>query len=296
MKSYKIKLIDAFTEKPFGGNPAGVVTKADGLSDTEMQNIAKEMNISETAFILPSKKADFFLRWFTPVREIPFCGHATIASLHALAEEKTFRINSPNTYKFKVETLSGVLPITLKKEEKSTEIFLSSPEIDFIKKESINRATLSKALNISEGIIQEDHPILKEKHSGYIFIPIKKFSQLKSIKYDYQKLESFGIQNNLKGFHLFCMETVEENSQVHSRFFSPFYGMYEDPVTGSAQGPLAIYLKQHNLINTNLIRSEQGDIMGRPGRLQIKISEKDNTSKIILIGKATTFLNGEIQI
>lgn len=132
MTTYKIKQIDAFTNRAFGGNPAGVVMSADGLKDGEMQNIAKEMNLSETAFILKSNKADFRIRWFTPKKEVLFCGHATVASLHALAEEGMFGMSSNGIFDLKTETMVGIITVKVEKSEKSIQVFLSSPKINFI--------------------------------------------------------------------------------------------------------------------------------------------------------------------
>ena len=89
MKTYRIKYVDAFTKQLFAGNPAGVVIDANGLTDAQMQSIAREMNLSETAFILQPtvKDANLQIRWFTVKEEVPLCGHATIASFHVLAEE-----------------------------------------------------------------------------------------------------------------------------------------------------------------------------------------------------------------
>src|SRR5262249_637685 len=113
----RIKHINAFTTRPFRGNPAAVVTRADALTEGQMQRIAREMNLAETAFVLkPSRPpADLTLRWFTPTTEVNFCGHGTIASFHALAEERRFRMGRPGQYSFKLETRSGVLPVSVRK-------------------------------------------------------------------------------------------------------------------------------------------------------------------------------------
>lgn len=103
MRTIDIKQVDAFTRRALEGNPAGVVSHAEGLSDQEMQAVAKEMNCSETAFVLPSRRADLRLRYFTPAQEVDLCGHATIAALHALREEG--RVTGP----LQVETKVGIL-------------------------------------------------------------------------------------------------------------------------------------------------------------------------------------------
>lgn len=108
----RLKHIDAFTDTPLTGNPAGVVVNADGLTDQQMQRIAFEVRASETAFVLPPEtpEAQLRIRWFTPSAEVPLCGHATIASFHALAEEKMMGMDGAGSYKFQLETKSGSFP------------------------------------------------------------------------------------------------------------------------------------------------------------------------------------------
>ena len=112
MRRIAIKQVDAFTTQPFTGNPAAVVTQAAGFTAAEMQAIAREMNVSETVFVLPATdpEADLQIRWFTPTTEVALCGHATIACFQALAEEG--RLGAPRTAgTFKVQTRSGTLPV-----------------------------------------------------------------------------------------------------------------------------------------------------------------------------------------
>ena len=149
MRRYKIKQVDAFTDRAFGGNPAGVMPSADGLTDKEMQLIANEMNLSETAFILNSDTADFRIRWFTPKKEVLFCGHATVASLHALAEEGKFGMEKDGEYSFKVETMIGIITVDVIKSNGNIEIVLHSPKISLLR-EDIDRAGLLDALKIKD--------------------------------------------------------------------------------------------------------------------------------------------------
>jgi PhzF family phenazine biosynthesis protein len=127
-----VKQVDAFTEIPLTGNPAGVVLKADGLSDRQMQMIAREMSVPETAFILPPSipGADLRIRWFTPTVEVPLCGHATVASFHALAEDNMYGMELPGSYTFRLETKSGILPVEVTKNPDETDVLfgLTLPE------------------------------------------------------------------------------------------------------------------------------------------------------------------------
>lgn len=300
MRRYTIKQVDAFTDRAFGGNPAGVMPSADGLADKEMQLIANEMNLSETAFILNSDTADFRIRWFTPKKEVLFCGHATVASLHSLAEEGKFGMEKDGEYSFKVETMIGIITVDVIKSNGNIEIVLHSPKISLLR-EDIDRAGLLDALKIKDDELDTSYPIMRETNLDYLYVPIHGLNALKIIDYDYSKLEKFCGKYNFPGVCLFTTETFDTDSKVHSRFFAPLYGVREDPVTGSAQGPLGAYLLINGIIEFSgsevNIKSEQGDIMDRPGRLLINLKKDEYgnfSSK--LVSTAVTVIDGEIYL
>ena len=299
MRRIRISHVDAFTDRTFGGNPAGVVPIAQGLTDQEMQSIANEMNLSETAFILPSDKADFRIRWFTPKREIQFCGHATIASLHVLAEDSKYGMNKDGVFSFKIETMVGILNVDVEKKGSSIRVILESPRIDLVKEE-LDKKELSDALRIEETDIENAYPIMRERTLDYMYVTLRKLEKLKQVSYDSVKLESFGKKHGIKGFTVLTKETFEKTSSVHSRFFTPYYGIREDPTTGSSHGPLGVYLVMNGIAkldanNQVLIKAEQGDIMGRPGRMIVKVTrQKDGTYNAKLVSQAVTVLDGEL--
>ncbi|MCC7573368.1 MAG: PhzF family phenazine biosynthesis protein [Candidatus Methanofastidiosum sp.] len=300
MRGYRIKQIDAFTDRIFGGNPAGVVSSAEGLTDKEMLSIANEVNASETAFVLPSDTADFRIRWFTPKKEVLFCGHATVASLHALAEEGKYGMENDGDYSFKVETMIGIITVDVIKKARDIKIILHSPKITLVR-EDIDMPSLLDALKIKEDELDLSYPIMRETSLDYLYVPISGLDALKNIDYDYSKLEKFCGKYNFPGVCLFTTETFDEDSKAHSRFFAPLYGVREDPVTGSAQGPLGAYLLINGIsefTGSELnIKSEQGDIMDRPGRLVINLT-KDEYSCFAskLISSAVTVIDGEIYL
>jgi len=300
MRHYKIKQVDAFTDRIFGGNPAGVVPSAEGLTDKEMQSIANEINASETAFVLPSDNADFRIRWFTPTKEVLFCGHATVASLYALAEEGKFGMENDGEYSFNVETMIGIITVDVIKSNKEIKIILHSPKIEFLR-EDIDMPGFLDALKIKEDELDLNYPIMREKNLDYLYAPINGLDALKNIDYNYQKLEKFCGKYNFPGVCLFTTETFDNDSKAHSRFFAPLYGVREDPVTGSAQGPLGAYLLINGIIEFSgsevNIKSEQGDIIGRPGRVIINVRKDEYgcfASK--LISSAVTVIEGEIYL
>lgn len=300
MRRYDIYQVDVFTTKAFEGNPAAVVPRAEGLTTQEMQSIAREMNLSETSFILPSSTKDLKIRWFTPTKEVLFCGHATVASFHVLAEEGLYGMDHEGTFTFTMEAMIGDISVEVNKTSNTIEITLTSPKSDFIQ-ENINKGRLANALHIHEKDIDQNLPIMRDKTIDYLFVPLHGLNVLKTIDYDYKLLESLGDKTTIKSFVLFTLETFDAKSQVHCRVFSPFYGVKEDPVTGSAQGPLGIYLCMHHLVPAKEdvlhLQSEQGDCMGRPGRVRITIKkEKDGTFSAAFSGSAYTILKGSIRL
>jgi len=299
MRRIPIKQVDAFTERPFGGNPAAVVPSAEGLSDYEMQSIANEMNLSETAFVLPSRNANFRLRWFTPRREVQFCGHATVASLHVLAEERRFGMVGDGLFSFKIETMLGIITVDVEKNGPSIRVAWQSPAIHLVREE-LSGKELAEALRIEETDIDSSCPIMRDKTLDYVYVALKELEKLKRISYDYDELEEFGNNHGIKGFTILTGETFESDSDVHSRFFAPYYGLKEDPTTGSSHGPLGVYLVVNGFVkldedNQTEIKAEQGDIMGRLGRMTVRVTrQRDGTYEAKLIGEAVTVLDGEL--
>jgi trans-2,3-dihydro-3-hydroxyanthranilate isomerase len=304
MKSYRIKHVDAFTSDPFSGNPAGVVLDARGMSEKSMQNIARELNLSETAFILPPsiKSADIQIRWFTPASEVPLCGHATIASFHALAESGLYGMKRPGTYHFRLQTKSGVLGITVDKRISGPMIEFQLPIPQFRLHKSVPSALL-EALNIRSSDVQTNLPFVSE---SYLYLPVKKLSVIESLRPDLNLLDSYTRAKKTLGISIFTLETIEQSSAVHSRFFAPAVGIVEDPVTGSANGPLGVYLFQYAIHQDFPIPSfllpdgrmefiaEQGDDMGRKGRVKIRLRGTGHgVRQVSIAGEAVTIMESE---
>jgi len=278
--------IDAFTEFPFQGNSAGVVF-SDDLNEKEMQLIAREFNVSETAFISKSNEADFNLRWFTPIVEDKLCGHATIAAIHFLLQKGIVQNNSTFTFK----TFSGIL-------KAGTDNGLHSLSLPIPKLETFdgNKTEIIKALKISNMINPEKFPFILD-NGGYLYIYISSLNDLMNIKPDFkQLLELSAARNGYDGFTLFTTETIEKENEAHLRFFTPYYGIDEDPVTGSANGPLLLVLRRLGLIKENtenkIYTFEQGDVLNRKGRIKVSYSPSKNELKIS--GKAVTVFRGEL--
>ena len=307
MKAYRIKTIDAFTKKPFEGNPAGVVLDADGLTDVQMQLIAREMNHPETAFILPAtdRDANLRIRWFSPTGEVPLCGHATIASFHALAEEGLEGMSTNGQHYFRLQTKSGILNVRVEKNFYDTTIEFELPIPKFRIKKKLPVSMLH-ALDLAAKHLNKDLPIVADL---YLYIPVKRLTVLEKIKPDYQALAEEIKKLKVLGVCILTLETKDENSAVHSRFFAPNFGIDEDPVTGSANGPLGCYLKKYALpagypivcreLSDGRLEfvGEQGDAIKRTGRVKIRVhcGEKE-IENVTVGGEAITIMNSTIKI
>lgn len=286
VKKIEIHQIDAFTGQPFQGNPAGV-TFGNDLTTAEMQAIAREMNLSETAFISESDKADFNLRWFTPGMEVDLCGHATIASIHYLTENNIIQNNSGVSF----DTRSGIL----KCRSVEGKYYMQIP-VYKVNEFDRNNDEIIKALGIDINDLDDSVPFMLVEN-GYLYIYIKTFSALKKLKPDFKSL--LKISEDKKEFGaitVFTRETIEKNSFAHLRFFAPYYSVDEDPVTGSANGPLLLVLLKLGLIKANdediELTFEQGDIINKRGRIGVKYSPSSN--ELYISGNAVTVLKGEI--
>jgi len=284
----KFSQIDAFTTEVFGGNSAAIIYQ-DDLASELMQQIANEMNLSETAFISISDQADYNLRWFTPTIEVELCGHATIASLHYLLENGFVKNDSAVTFK----TLSGILNCKIEDEN----YFMKLPLPKF-REYNHNSKDIIEALGLKQSDLDTNYPPILQKN-GNLFIYIKSLEAVKKLEPDFTRLLKLSNGNmGFTEFTVFTTETVNEGNNAHLRFFAPFYGIDEDPVTGSANGPLLLVLKKLGLIEDDTENKkyifEQGDFIGRKGRVTVTYSPAKN--ELMISGNAVTVMRGELLI
>lgn len=289
--------IDAFTTTPFTGNAAAVVIDAGDLDPVVMQRIAREMNLSETAFVLPSGVADFRLRWWTPTTEVPLCGHATVAACHALVEAG--RLNVPGSYR--IETASGVLAVELAPSAVAAcQVWLDIP-IPVFEPASISLPTLATALGLDAAELLDEPPLVRG--GEYLYVACANLAPLLTIKPDFSALRLLSHTHDVTGFALYTLSGLDKASALHMRFFGPAIGIDEDPVTGSAQGPLGALLVGLGQIAaadqpTVRYQAEQGDAMGRAGRVLVEVSldERGELVRSRIGGNAITVLRGELRV
>jgi len=297
-RKYNLYQIDSFTKEKFAGNPAGVITNADGLTDFEMQKIARELNNSETAFIFSSdnKEYDVHIRFFTPIAEVPICGHATIAAHYIRAIEK--QLNSTRVYH---KTGAGILPVDIIKENEDYKIIMTQGKIEFGNIiNGTSREQLLAALNIENNDLMPDYKIqiVSTGHSK-VMIGIKDIEMLHALQPNYDELSKLSKVIKCNGYYVFTINQEENDILIHGRMFAPAIGINEDPVTGNANGPLGAYLVHHNLVkhNNSLFRfnAKQGEAINRSGIIEVEVEiENQEPVEVKISGSAVIVFQSEI--
>jgi trans-2,3-dihydro-3-hydroxyanthranilate isomerase len=292
MKNMIVKKVNAFTESKYGGNPAGVVLNSPKLSDEQMKKISKIMQVSETAFIFPSKVANFRLRFFSPEVEVDLCGHATIATFFTMAQEKLFDIIIEKLT-VNQETKAGILPVDIYFKDGKCEKVMMTQKKPIFKGIYINKKEVADSLNIDVKDIDTSLPN-QIVSTGLFTLPIcvKSFSILRNMKPNFEKIKKLSTKLGVGSFHVFTFSTMNKDSTYHARCFAPLYGINEDPVTGTANGAVCSYLVKNKIIDQTKLICEQGDIMGRSGRVLVEIDK--NTVRVG--GKAKLVEEKDIEV
>ncbi|MEO7214432.1 PhzF family isomerase [Mucilaginibacter sp.] len=303
MKSkYHVYQINSFTNEAFTGNPAGVVSNANGLTEAQMQLIAREMNNSETAFIFqPETKDagyDVEVRFFTPTTEVPICGHATIAAHYVRALEKKALPGQT----FFQKTKAGILPVEIIGDEENIRIKMTQGQASFRTIAFTDQQSILQALGITEDERDANCPIqiVSTGHSK-IMIGIKSRNKLNQLSPELNELVLLSKKLDCNGFFVFSFDSEDPQILTYGRMFAPAIGIAEDPVTGNANGPLGAYLVEnkivpHNGRNFSFI-GKQGEALKRPGTVAVSVGIlNDHPVKIEIIGNAVSVFKTTIEI
>ncbi len=264
-----INRISAFSYNNLGGNPAGVVICNEFPSQTEMLNTAKEVGYSETAF-LKEVNDGWRIRYFAPELEIPFCGHATIASTSVLGE----KFGEGN---YKLFLNEGEIDVSVFKSQKG--IYTSTLQSPETYSEEVNENYINEVLNefnLKKKDINLDYPI-RFAYAGakHIIIVLKKHIKLKEMKYEFESLKSVMKKEDLTTVNLLWQES---KNIFHSRNPFPSGGIYEDAATGAAAAAFTGYLRDIKYQCNNKFEIIQGEDMGCPSRLLIEYKDKISSS------------------
>lgn len=297
-KHYHVYQIDAFTKNIFEGNPAGVVTNADGLTDDQMQQIARELNNSETAFIMEptDKEADVQVRFFTPIKEVPICGHATIGAHFARAIE-----NNLETATVIQQTKAGNLPVKIIQQEDSYKVVMTQGKIQIDDPlDSEIQSEILAALGLNRPHLNPTCPIeIASTGHSKVMIGINDLDVLNDLEPDYDRLSLISDEIDCNGYYVFVIDP-DARPLVHGRMFAPAIGVNEDPVTGNANGPLGAYIVKNRLIPIDKQRSIgfqiiQGEKIKRPGTMVVRVSiDKGVPTQVKIIGDAVVAFKTDI--
>jgi len=284
--------VDAFTERAFGGNPAAVVLDAQGLSDAQMQAIATEMRVAGTAYLMPATSGDaqWRLRWFTPTREIAYSGHTTLAAVHVLIEAGRLR-NDHVVF----ETQAGHLGATVVADRAHRLIWLE-PKVPALHAFSGQLGHVREALGLPAAAGWA-HPVTTPDHD--LLIPVAGLDVLRALTPNLAALADVATHAGVRGVCLVSRETVEKGSETHCRFFAPHFGVPEDIVTGSVHSSIGVWLLDAGLLHADgslaAFTAEQGDGLGRPGRLRVELQVRAGAvTRVRVGGSAVTVLSGSI--
>ncbi len=276
-KSIQVHILNAFTDHDTGGNPAGVVLNADDLSNSQKLWIAQKAGLSETAFVSQSDIADFKLDFFTPVRQIAHCGHATIAVFSYLSQ--IGMVKSTHSSK---ETIDGIRQIRIK----GNMAFMEQTAPQYRDISSFESRILA-SLHITKNYLLPN-AVIAHVNTGNSFavIPLNDTEKLKQLTPDHKLINAISEELDLIGFYAFSLHPVKDSRDATTRMFAPRYGIDEESATGMAAGPLASYLYDQLSIKKEIYLIEQGWFMNlpSPGLITVNLTVEMNRIKHLMAG------------
>ncbi len=281
---------DAFATGPGKGNPAGIVLQAAGLSDEDMQSIAKAIGFNDTAFVLPSGRADFRIRYFAPRREVDLCGHATIAAFAALHRQGLLNRNTTDD-SYTLETKSGVLPIGIELAADGELLVVMNQGIAKFSEFSGSHDKLAAALGIATKDFDVTLPIMYGNTGRWtLVVPVKDLRTMQRMRPSPTEFGAVLTDIPDASVHPFCRETIDSNACMHARHFSSLAsGTLEDAVTGTASGVLGAYYRRFISAPSSLAEPlvvEQGYEVKREGTVKVWATKQGDDYTVRIAGRA----------
>jgi trans-2,3-dihydro-3-hydroxyanthranilate isomerase len=292
-RALKFYQADVFTSHPFGGNPVAVFPDADGLTDDELQKIAREMNLSETVFVCSPSDAGAVvkLRIFTPTKEIPFAGHPVVGAMYVLAQTKSLSIKEAVTG-LVYECNIGLFPVELHARGGEVQrVVMTQPKPQFVSLidgvEDLYQ--VAGALGLSKSVIVETKWPVEIVSTGLpvLIVPVRTLTAVRSITANDKAVAELCERFGANGVMVFTTVTVQQFATAHARMFAPSIGISEDPATGSAAGALGAYLVQHGVVEvapTTDILVEQGYEIERPSHIVVRVESDDDIVQSVKVG------------
>src|SRR5437773_1487820 len=290
MRSYRYFHLDVFTDHLFGGNQLAAFLDGRGLTTDEMQAIAKEMNFSESTFILPPEDAetDVRMRIFTPGEELPMAGHPTVGSTFALARSGAI---GPDRKQIVFGLGIGPTPVTLTWMNGALTFAWMTQRAPTFGEVVADRSGAAAALGLSPSAVTSTGLPVQVVSCGvpFLFVPLATRRAVDNASVDRAALMAL-LQSAGSGAHgvfIFSPERGRDKATVYSRMFAPDLGVAEDPATGGASGPLGCYLVKHKVVSADkaaAMLSLQGAKMGRPSHVHIEIGVKGREIASVRVG------------
>lgn len=290
MERINYSIVDVFSNGKYTGNQLAVFKKAGNVPDNEMQQIAKEINFSETTFILSDSKIDggYDVRIFTPNEEVPFAGHPTLGTAYIIQNEVLDEPLENIILNFK----GGQITVSFNNQEELIWMKQNEPTFGRI----LDENKISEVLNIHKENIDDRFPI-QEVSTGLpvIVVPLKSLDAVKKVKVNREKYFELIEHTEAKAIMVFSPETYHSKNDLNVRDFADFYGIPEDAATGSSNGCLASYLVKYRYFENSEInvRVEQGYEIGRPSLLFLKAGYDTGKINVHVGGKVVKIAQGE---
>jgi len=277
--------VDVFTRELFAGNPAGVILGAESLTEAEMQALAREINNSDSAFVLPADGTDhdIHLRFFTPTREVGFVGHATVA-----AHVARLAAGLGSSGKFRQKSRSGIYHVEVSGTAEAPQVSMEIPTPLFLPPISVDlRSRLLDIFGIDTAALDPKCPIVVAKRSNTrLMVGLRSADLLASLQPNFDELKRITPHVGADGFFLFVRDARGPGT-TEARLFSPVLGIPEDPVSGNAHGMLGAYLVANGLapiVNGKAkLTGYQGSSMSRPGEVAVEIETKGGEPSLIRV-------------
>ncbi len=288
-------LVDVFTDHAFGGNQLAVFPDGRGLSTQIMQALAKELNLSETTFVLPPADPthDYAVRIFTQTTELPMAGHPTIGTTFVLAHQNLISLKGDVT-SITLEEKVGPIPVTIFSQGDQIKTIQMQQPLPQFGPEFTDRESIAQMLSLESTDLDFSLPIqVVSCGVPFLYVPVKSLKAAQKIRFRQDVWEQALHDFASRSIFVFTHETVHPTSTVHSRMFAPDMGIGEDPATGGASGPLGAYLCRYRVLQDSgplKIISEQGLEMGRPSFIEITIEHQNTQITRVLVGGQSYFM------
>lgn len=286
-------IVDVFAERKYAGNQLAVFMPGHQISVGEMQQVAREMNFSETTFILSDKQQrdGYDVRIFTPGEEVPFAGHPTLGTAYII-RQKILR-SKPSQVNLNLKV--GQIPVSFESLDKNSDrLWMKQIEPQF--NGTLNVSALTEVLNLSESEIDAQFPI-EQVSTGlpFIIVPLKSLEAVKKCQIDKSKYFALIKEIEAKAILVFAPQTYDPSHQLNVRVFVDYFGIPEDPATGSGNGCLAGYLVKHRYFGKAEIdlQVEQGYEIGRPSLLYLRGKEENGAIQVLVGGQVVMVAKGE---